>query len=153
MLPKEGFASAKERIAPFVEDGAILVPGGRSRQDSTWEGLSRIEASYRGLAAVHDGARPLVDSAMVERVVDAAAEHGGAIVAMPVVETLKEVSERGDILRTVDRSRLFRAQTPQCFGVELLRRALESARRDGFMGTDEAALVERAGDLGLGTPH
>lgn len=146
VLPKEGFETAKERMVPYVREGTLLVPGGQFRQDSTWEGLSHVESSYRGLIAVHDGARPLVDSSMVERVVDAAAEHGGAIVAMPVVETLKEVSEQGDILRTVDRSRFFRAQTPQCFGVQLLRRALESARRDGFVGTDEAALVERLGE-------
>ena len=146
VLPRDGFAATKQRLARFVEDDAMLVPGGRSRQESTWEGLAMIEESYRGLAAVHDGARPLVDPAMVDRLVASAAEYGAAIPAMPVVETLKEVSGEGAILRTVDRSRLYRAQTPQCFRIDLLRRALENARRDGFVGTDEAALVERLGE-------
>jgi 2-C-methyl-D-erythritol 4-phosphate cytidylyltransferase len=146
VLPRDDFPSAKERMVPFVGEGVTFVSGGRCRQDSTWEGLSCVEVSDHGLVAVHDGARPLVDSAMIERVVEAAAEHGAAIVAQPVVETLKEVSVDGDVLRTVDRSRLFRAQTPQCFRVDLLRRAFESAMRDGFVGTDEAALVERLGE-------
>ena len=146
VLPRDGFAAAKERLERFVEDDTMFVPGGQSRQDSTWEGLVQVEDSYRGLAAVHDGARPIVDPAMVDRVVIAAMEHGAAIPAVPVVETLKEVSDEGAILRTLDRSSLYRAQTPQCFRIDLLRRALENARLDGFVGTDEAALVERLGE-------
>ncbi len=121
-----------------------VVPGGRSRQESVSEGLGAVPTSYGGLVAVHDGARPAVPPELIVRVVEAAAD-GGAIAALPVVETLKEVSEELLIRRTVDRDRFYRAQTPQCFPCGVLRRALERAREDGFQGTDEAALVERLG--------
>jgi 2-C-methyl-D-erythritol 4-phosphate cytidylyltransferase len=120
-----------------------IVPGGDTRQGSVLEGLSALEPSSESLIAVHDGARPLVDEELIARVVDKAGEYGGAIAAIPVVETLKEVSEAMTIERTVDRKRYYRAQTPQCFRHGILREAIEAAKRDGFVGTDEAALVER----------
>jgi 2-C-methyl-D-erythritol 4-phosphate cytidylyltransferase len=82
---------------------------------------------------------------VVAAVVEAAGVDGGAIAAVPVVETLKETSPERLVLRTVPRERLYRAQTPQCFRYPLLVRALRKATEDGFEGTDEASLVERLG--------
>jgi 2-C-methyl-D-erythritol 4-phosphate cytidylyltransferase len=122
-----------------------VVPGGETRQASVREGLSCLDPAPESLIAVHDGARPLVDTELIAAVIAKASELGGAIAAIPVIETLKRVSEAMAIERTVDRGRYYRAQTPQCFRYDLLTRAFEAARRDGFVGTDEAALVERLG--------
>jgi 2-C-methyl-D-erythritol 4-phosphate cytidylyltransferase len=131
-------------MEPFIDEKPVtFVPGGETRQASVWEGLSAVEATYDGLVAVHDGARPCADGELIERVVTAAAEHKAAIAAVPVVETLKALADENTIKGTVDRGAFCRAQTPQCFQHELLRRAFERARSDGFEGTDEAALVER----------
>lgn len=144
VLPREGFATARETMESFVGTKPTdIVPGGDTRQASVREGLSCLDPAPESLIAVHDGARPLVDEALITRVVEAAAEHGGAIAAIPVVETLKEVNDAMTVERTVDRKRYYRAQTPQCFRYHLLRAASEAARRDEFIGTDEAALVER----------
>ena len=144
VLPRDGFAGARETMEGFVGGKPTdIVPGGDTRQASVLEGLSALEPESESLIAVHDGARPLVDEELITRVVEKAGECGGAIAAIPVVETLKEVSEAMTIEGTVDRKRYYRAQTPQCFRYGILREAIEVARRDGFVGTDEAALVER----------
>jgi 2-C-methyl-D-erythritol 4-phosphate cytidylyltransferase len=146
VLPREGFQEAKAALEPYLRKPfpVELVPGGESRQASMREGLSRIEPS-EGLVAVHDAARPAVPPSVVAAVVEAAGVDGGAIAAVPVVETLKETSPERLVLRTVPRERLYRAQTPQCFRYPLLVRALRKATEDGFEGTDEASLVERLG--------
>jgi 2-C-methyl-D-erythritol 4-phosphate cytidylyltransferase len=97
------------------------------------------------VAVVHDAARPLVTDDTIARVIDEARRGHGAIAALPVVDTLKEVDEAGRIVRTVDRARLWRAQTPQAFPRTLLEAAHVAARRDGVGATDDAALVERIG--------
>ncbi len=144
VLPREGFIESCRIMEPFIDEKPVkFVPGGETRQASAWEGLSAVEATYDGLIAVHDGARPCADGELIERVVTAAAEHKAAIAAVPVVETLKALADEHTIKGTVDRGAFCRAQTPQCFQHGLLRRAFERARSDGFEGTDEAALVER----------
>jgi 2-C-methyl-D-erythritol 4-phosphate cytidylyltransferase len=146
VLPREGFAAGREIMEPYLGTTPTdVVPGGETRQASVREGLSCLDPAPESLIAVHDGARPLVDTELIAAVIAKASELGGAIAAIPVVETLKRVSEAMAIERTVDRGRYYRAQTPQCFRYDLLTRAFEAARRDGFVGTDEAALVERLG--------
>ncbi len=145
VLPRDGFEDAKRAIAPYVGDSSVTidwVPGGSTRQESMTEGLSRIDPS-EGLVAVHDAARPAVPRSLVARVVEAAAIDGGAIAALPVVETLKEATAELRVARTVPREGLYRAQTPQCFRYPVLSRAVAKAVADGFSGTDEASLVER----------
>ena len=145
VLPRDGFDEAKRALAPYLAgeaSGVEWAPGGNSRQDSMIEGLSRIEP-FEGLVAVHDAARPAVPPSLVARVVEAAAVDGGAIAALPVVETLKEATVDLHLARTVPRERLYRAQTPQCFRYDVLARAVRKAVEDRFSGTDEASLVER----------
>jgi 2-C-methyl-D-erythritol 4-phosphate cytidylyltransferase len=146
VLPRDGYEEAKRAISPYVEKGSPVdwTPGGASRQESMIEGLSRIEP-FEGLVAVHDAARPAVPPSLVASVVEAASAAGGAIAALPVVETLKEASSDLNVERTVPRERLYRAQTPQCFEYDLLRQAVARALEEGFTGTDEASLVERLG--------
>jgi 2-C-methyl-D-erythritol 4-phosphate cytidylyltransferase len=86
-----------------------------------------------------------VDADTIERVISAAREGTGAIAALPVVDTIKEVAEDGTIIRTVDRSRLWRAQTPQAFPRDMIVRAYQEARKERIAATDCAALCERLG--------
>jgi 2-C-methyl-D-erythritol 4-phosphate cytidylyltransferase len=119
------------------------VAGGRERQDSVRAGLEALPADV-GLVAVHDAARPLVRPEAVARVVAAAREHGAAILAAPVRDTIKRVVG-GRVLETPPRAECWAAQTPQVFRVEILREALAKAAAEGLSGTDDAQLVEALG--------
>lgn len=121
-----------------------IVRGGERRQDSVWQGFRLLRAEATDLVLVHDGARPLATADLVSRVIAATRVLGAAVPVLPVEETVKEVRE-GTVVRTLDRTLLARAQTPQGFLYPLLRKALETARKDRFQGTDEASLAERAG--------
>jgi 2-C-methyl-D-erythritol 4-phosphate cytidylyltransferase/2-C-methyl-D-erythritol 2,4-cyclodiphosphate synthase len=122
---------------------ADIVPGGADRQASVARGLAVLPASAQ-LVLVHDGARPCASAALVRAVAVAAAEDGAATAAVPVEETVK-AGRDGWVVRTLDRSELYRIQTPQGFHRPLLERAHLEAVRSGFHGTDDAALVERLG--------
>ncbi len=121
-----------------------LVRGGEKRQDSVWQGFRLLTAAAPEVVLVHDGARPLVPADLISRVIAAAQAGGAAVPVLAVEDTIKEVHE-GRIARTVDRSLLFRAQTPQGFRYDILKKAMDAARKDRFSGTDEASLVERIG--------
>ena len=120
-----------------------VVAGGGTRQESVCNGFLAL-ADDVDLVLIHDGVRPLVRPATIEAVVEAAREYGAAISAVPVRDTLKRV-EDGVIQATLDRRLLWQAQTPQAFDRALLARAMAEAKNKGFVGTDEAALVERMG--------
>ena len=120
-----------------------IVAGGAERQESVWNGLQHVPPETRWVI-VHDAARPFVTASLVERVLAAARRHGAATCGLAVRETVKRV--RGPLVdATLDREGLWLAQTPQAFRRELLREAHDRARRDGYTGTDDAALVERLG--------
>jgi 2-C-methyl-D-erythritol 4-phosphate cytidylyltransferase len=125
-----------------------VVAGGDTRQESVYAGVRAVPAGT-DVVAVHDGARPLVRPQVVDDaigLVTTACDLDGVVVGHPVFDTLKEVAGEGrDVIRTVDRSRLWVAQTPQVFKLETLEAALASAARDRFIGTDDASLVERIG--------
>jgi 2-C-methyl-D-erythritol 4-phosphate cytidylyltransferase len=94
---------------------------------------------------IHDGVRPFVTPDLIQRALSEARHFQAVAVALPASETIKEVARENTVLRTVDRRQLWMMQTPQSFDYELIRRAHEEARRDGFVGTDDASLVERLG--------
>lgn len=120
-----------------------VVRGGSSRQESVKLGLSAFSEKME-LAAVHDGARPLISQAVIDRTVRAAHTYGGAAPAIPVKDTIK-VFEGGFIASTPDRETLRAVQTPQVFDLDLLRGALEKAEKDGVAVTDDCSAVERLG--------
>ena len=126
----------------------VFTAGGVTRQDSVRAGLSRLDPAPP-LVLVHDAARPLADAALCRRVLAGAAKHGAAIAALPVTDTIKEVEaddkSGGFIRATLDRGRLWQAQTPQAVRLDLWRAALVRADEAGFQATDEAALLEHAG--------
>jgi 2-C-methyl-D-erythritol 4-phosphate cytidylyltransferase len=122
-----------------------VVEGGNSRQESVQNALATLDRDT-DLVAVHDAVRPFIDLEIIEKVLNAAAETGAAIVGVPPVDTVKQVNRGTGQVRvrsTLARDRLVLAQTPQVFRYEILTRAFQSARDDGFIGTDEASLVER----------
>jgi len=120
-----------------------VVAGGAQRQDSVYRGIQALSADSE-MVAVHDGVRPFVTVAQIEATIAACREHGAAILAVPPKDTIKRAAD-GFVAETLDRSQLWAVQTPQVFKVEILRRSHELARETGFVGTDDAALVERAG--------
>ena len=122
-----------------------VVEGGNSRQESVQNALGNLDRDT-DLVAVHDAVRPFIDLDIIDKVLDAAAATGAAIVAVAPVDTVKQVNRGTGQVRvraTLPRDRLVLAQTPQVFRYDLLNRAFQSARDDGFIGTDEASLVER----------
>jgi 2-C-methyl-D-erythritol 4-phosphate cytidylyltransferase len=121
-----------------------IVRGGEKRQDSVWQGFRLLSAAAPEVVLVHDGARPLVSADLISRVIAAAHASGAAVPVLAIEDTIKEVRD-GRIAGTVDRTFLARAQTPQGFRYDILKKALEGARHERFWGTDEAALAERAG--------
>jgi 2-C-methyl-D-erythritol 4-phosphate cytidylyltransferase len=120
-----------------------VVAGGADRQESVWLALQAAPADT-ALVLVHDAVRPFIDGRLVDTVIAAAARTGAATCALPTRETVKRVRD-GLVEATLDREGLWLVQTPQVFRADLLRRAHDSARREGFVGTDDAVLVERLG--------
>ncbi len=121
-----------------------VVAGGARRQDSVRHALQAVGGDPE-VALVHDAVRPFLTKDMIERVVARAREVGGAIVAIPMRDTVKVASEDMVIQRTVDRQQLWLAQTPQAFRASLLREAHEKAHVEGVQATDDALLFERYG--------
>ena len=120
-----------------------VVAGGKSRQESVGNGLNALNKDVK-LAAIHDGARPLVTWQLIDRCIRAANTYGAAAPAIPVKDTIKTV-EGGIVSNTPDRSKLRAVQTPQVFDYDLLRGALKKAYEDGAEVTDDCSAVERLG--------
>ena len=121
-----------------------ITRGGAERQDSVAAGLSVVDPAT-DMVIVHDAARPFVSTSCVQACIAAATVHGAAIAAVPARDTVKVVDQHPIIRQTLDRRTIWLAQTPQVFHAPLLRRAYEQARHDGYLGTDDAELVERIG--------
>jgi 2-C-methyl-D-erythritol 4-phosphate cytidylyltransferase len=145
VAPADGVVRATRLLKPLGAWTEIqVVAGGRERQDSVALGLDALGSRFPPIIVVHDGVRPFITTALIDAVTAAALEHGAAICALPVRETVKRVRD-GFVEATIDRVALWSVQTPQAFRAELLREAHDKARRDGFQGTDDAMLVERLG--------
>jgi 2-C-methyl-D-erythritol 4-phosphate cytidylyltransferase/2-C-methyl-D-erythritol 2,4-cyclodiphosphate synthase len=132
-----------EASARWSAPDVRVVAGGRRRQDSVRNGFAAHDPSEATLVVIHDGARPFVPAADVRRVVEEAGRHGAALLAAPMVDTVKRIRHDGTVDATIPREQLARALTPQVFRAGLLRHAWEEAG-DGEW-SDEAALVERQG--------
>jgi 2-C-methyl-D-erythritol 4-phosphate cytidylyltransferase len=167
-IPLDGvpvYLRALRAFLPYVSHAVVVVPalwrervtdelsscaghisvevGGGERQDSVWRGLQRLSAEVE-IVLVHDGARPFVSPALIERVLNEARLSKAAIPGLAVRETIKEI-EAGRVVKTLDRSRLVLVQTPQAFETSLLVRAFREAIEQGISTTDESSLVERLG--------
>ena len=142
---------ARAEDAPAIREAldaagltATIAPGGDTRQDSVWNGLCALpEGCDRVL--IHDGARCLVDEGTIRRAMASVEACGTGVAAIPAVDTIKQADAEGYVTGTPDRATLRAMQTPQGFDAALIRRAHEAARQEGYLGTDDAALVERLG--------
>jgi 2-C-methyl-D-erythritol 4-phosphate cytidylyltransferase len=120
-----------------------VIAGGSTRAESVFHGFKEVDSESPGIIAVHDGARPLVTVEEISATIEKAEETGAACLAAPVTDTIKEIS--GDkIVRTINRTRLRRALTPQCFRYDILRRAFAENNLNEE-ATDESFLAEKIG--------
>ena len=137
-----GFTSQARPLVSVVE-------GGDNRQESVAHALAALPAQPDDIVLVHDAVRPLIDAATIDRTIDAVTQFGAAIVGMPAVDTIKQVERTAHgalITSTIPREYVVLAQTPQGFRYGLLQQAFAEATADGFIGTDEASVVERSGN-------
>ncbi len=124
---------------------ARVVAGGGTRTESVRRGLQSVRAATAEVIAVHDGVRPFVTTEEISRTVAAAQEYGAAILTAPASDTIKEIQD-SRVVRTLERTGLRHALTPQCFRYALLRRAYEQALEHGWHATDCSSLVEQLGE-------
>lgn len=120
-----------------------MIEGGQERQNSVYNGVKTIK-DEKGIVLVHDAARPFIDITTIHRLNEVAEKEGAAIVAVPVKDTIKKAFDY-KVTETIERSSLWAVQTPQAFRVSLLKEAHLKAVEEGFLGTDDASLVERLG--------
>ena len=144
VLPKAFVGDPPPWLFQCDIDRLLISVGGRERTESVANGLEDLPDEVN-VVLVHDAARPFVSEGMIDRVVAEARAGRGAVAALPVVDTLKEVDESGHVIRTVERAKLWRAQTPQGFPRDLIERAHIQARAERVSTTDDAALFERLG--------
>ena len=152
-------ALRKDEISPFrtqlekqypeiLNKRLQLVEGGAHRQNSVANAMAKIAADPADLVLVHDAVRPFVTPDIIKDVIAAAQRHGAAIAGWPAVDTVKQVDRTAEgavIKTTIPRAGVVMAQTPQGFRYDILKKAFDDAAADGFLGTDEASLIERAG--------
>jgi 2-C-methyl-D-erythritol 4-phosphate cytidylyltransferase len=135
----------KEILTPAkLQKDVELIAGGAQRQDSVYNALKIIEPED-AIVIIHDGVRPFVQQAQLSACIKGAAELGACILGIPVFDTVKKVNPQNEILKTQQRDMLWLAQTPQVFELHLIKKAHEKAKQEGFVGTDDASLVERLG--------
>jgi len=144
VIPKAYIADPPPWVFQCDVDRLLLSIGGATRTESVRNGLEDL-VDEAEIVLVHDAARPLVDDIVVDRVVSKVREGGCVVPALPVSDTIKEVDESGRVVRTLDRARLWRVQTPQGFPRDTIERAHREARGARVTATDDAALCERIG--------
>ncbi|MDT3428585.1 2-C-methyl-D-erythritol 4-phosphate cytidylyltransferase [Paenibacillus forsythiae] len=140
-------AEDRERCRKWIDEYGLskvkdIVAGGAERQHSVYRGLERLSTEW---VMVHDGVRPFVRPADIDACYEEAERTGASILAVPVKDTIKQVDGQGRVLSTPDRRSLWAVQTPQTFRLSQLRAAYEAAEKEGFVGTDDSSLAERAG--------
>lgn len=121
-----------------------LIPGGKFRQDSVYEGLLRIAKTKPDIVMIQDGVRPLVTHALIQKCLADIRKFGAIILAVPTKDTIK-LARRSLVEKTLDRNKLWSVQTPQCFKFDLILKAHKKARADEFLSSDDASLVEKLG--------
>jgi 2-C-methyl-D-erythritol 4-phosphate cytidylyltransferase len=139
-------SEAKDVLKKKVE----LVVGGEHRQQSVGNALNAVVAAAHDddIVLVHDAVRPFVTQEIIQEVIEAAQKYGAAIAGLPAVDTVKQVERTAEgalIKATIPRAGIVMAQTPQGFRHGVIKKAFDEASADGFVGTDEASLVERSG--------
>jgi 2-C-methyl-D-erythritol 4-phosphate cytidylyltransferase len=145
----EGF---RARLASEAQDvlrkKMEFVVGGEHRQQSVEHALKALSAAANDIVLVHDAVRPFVTAEIIQEVIAAGEKYGAAIAGLPAVDTVKQVERTAEgavVKATIPRAGIVMAQTPQGFRYSVIKKAFDEASADGFLGTDEASLVERSG--------
>ncbi len=146
VVPQDDIAFCRENIleSTAVSRKINLVPGGKHRQDSVYNGLKAVKPDCR-IVVIHDGVRPFVQNEHITACIDGARQFGACIMGVPAYETLKQVDPSDHIIRTLERDDIWLAQTPQAFRYDLIRKAHDRACKEKFSATDDASLVEKLG--------
>jgi 2-C-methyl-D-erythritol 4-phosphate cytidylyltransferase len=135
----------KKIIGPLnLRNQIHLVAGGQERQDSVYNALESLTEKETPVV-IHDGVRPFVTAEHIKRCLEAAIDTGACILAMPLLDTVKQEDGHGRVAKTLERTSLWRAQTPQVFDYSIIHQAHLIARQEGFQATDDSLLVERLG--------
>jgi len=144
--PDEVALAGSEIVGKLDLADRVKVIGGGEVRQQTVDNLLAAVPPGRDLVLIHDGARPLVSTNLIHEVLQSAVEWGAAIAAIPITDTIKESMDGGKtVSRTVERSKLFRAQTPQAFHRDIILSAHRRARKEGWEVTDDASLLEQMG--------
>ncbi len=141
-------AGLEKEAKDILRKNPQLVEGGEHRQQSVANALAAVKAAADDIILVHDAVRPLVTVEIIQEVIQGVKKHGAAIAGLPAVDTIKQVertAETAMIKATVPRDKIVMAQTPQGFRYDVIKKAFDQAAADGFIGTDEASLVEHSG--------
>lgn len=148
VIPEEEIPYCREHVVEACGFSKVLeiVPGGKERQHSVMNGLKALQrlAHKDDVVLIHDGVRPFITQSLLQESIAVALSNDGALVAVPVKDTIKTVRD-GIVVDTPARDALWQAQTPQSFRFSIIHAAHLAAEREGFVGTDDASLVERQG--------
>ncbi len=144
VVSQDRLSVTKKTISPLCENKIVkVVSGGMNRQDSVYEGLNAVSQSCNTVC-IHDGVRPFISTELIETTIQACEKFDGAITAIKATDTVKLVSNNM-VQKTLDRDKIWLAQTPQTFKKQELNQALLSAQKKNISGTDEAMIMEQMG--------
>jgi 2-C-methyl-D-erythritol 4-phosphate cytidylyltransferase len=146
VLPEDDLEEYEKKINNLGKFNKVskIISGGKQRQDSVYRGLKKL-SNNTDIVVIHDAARPLISSSIINLTIEQAALTGCAICAIKVKDTVKTINVNNRINGTLDRKSLWLAQTPQAFRYNIIKEAYEKAFIDNYFGTDESTLVERIG--------
>ena len=147
VIPKEDVEYCQNKILSLLDlnNQINLVCGGDKRQDSVYNGLKATTKNTETVV-IHDGVRPFIQPEDLKQCILVSKKYGACILGTPASDTLKRADKSNIIETTLSRENIWLAQTPQAFKYDLILKAHETARRDGYVGTDDASLVERMGE-------
>ncbi len=157
VIPEKDQHYCQEHIIdPFLFTKNIhIAPGGKKREDSVFNGLNmvceRVETVNKTIVMIHDGVRPFVDESIIKNCINGAIQYGACIPAVKITDTIKQVCSDSEInsghfiQKTINREALYSAQTPQTFKLDLILKAFDHGKKNGFSGTDDASLIEYSG--------
>ena len=144
VVNKEDLDYVKDEITPFYNKISCVVPGGRTRVESVYQGLKKVKNNC-DIVLIHDGVRPFISYNLISTCIENASLHKACIPVIDVLDTVKEVAEDGIVARTFDRKALRAAQTPQAFDFDIIRDCYEKAMTEDAEFTDDASIVEYYG--------
>ena len=144
VVNKEDLDYVKDEITPFYNKISCVVPGGRTRVESVYQGLKKVKNNC-DIVLIHDGVRPFISYNLISTCIENASLHKACIPVIDVLDTVNEVAEDGIVARTFDRKALRAAQTPQAFDFDIIRDCYEKAMTEDAEFTDDASIVEYYG--------